>query len=296
MTVPSQITLTLHPAALSPGLYLAATPIGNARDVSLRLLEALMGADRVYCEDSRVTHKLLALYGLNRSLSAYHDHNGAQVRPRILSELADGQSVLLVSDAGTPLVSDPGYKLVEAAIEAGHAVTALPGPSAVLHGLAIAGLPTDQFFFAGFLPNKNKARRDRLSTLSTVPGTLVFFEAAPRLAACLTAMADTLGDRPGCVARELSKKFEEARRGPLTALAAHYAEAGPPKGEIVVLVGPQTDTAPVNVDQLLREALADQSVRDAAAEIAQITGLPKRDLYNRALALKNPGDDEDEAG
>lgn len=296
MTVPADISLTLSRIELSPGLYLGATPIGNARDISLRLLETLLSADRVYCEDSRVTQKLLALYGLNRSLSSYHDHNGAQVRPRILNELAEGKSVLLVSDAGTPLVSDPGYKLVEAAIAAGHPVTALPGPSAVLHGLSVAGLPTDQFFFAGFAPHKDKARRDRLSELKAVPGTLVFFETAPRLAASLRAMAETLGARQACVARELSKKFEEARRGTLLELADHYDEAGPPKGEIVIVVGPKTGAAPHNVDALLREALADSSVRDAAAEIAQLTGLPKRDLYNRALELKNPGDGDGEAG
>lgn len=285
------ITLTLAPAALEPGLYLGATPIGHARDISLRLIEALMGADRVYCEDSRVTQKLLALYGLNRPLGSYHDHNGAEVRPRILSQLQDGMSVLLVSDAGTPLVSDPGYKLVRAALDGGLPVTALPGPSAVLHGLSIAGLPTDQFFFAGFLPNKDKARRDRLAALKSIPGTLVFFETAPRLAVSLRAMAETLGaGREACVARELTKKFEEARRALLADLAAHYDQAGPPKGEIVVLVGPDTDEAPADIDALLREALADHSVRDAAAEIAELTGLPKRDLYNRALALKNPDD------
>lgn len=285
-----QLTLHLSAARLPAGLYVGATPIGHAKDITLRLLEALMGADIVACEDTRMTAKLLGLYGLKRPLVPYHDHNGAEMRPRLLKAMGEGQSVLLVSDAGTPLVSDPGFKLVADTHEAGFAVTALPGPSAVLAGLVVGGLSSDQFHFAGFLPPKEKARRDRLQSLGAVPGTLIFYETAPRLRDSLSDMALCLGgDRMAVVVRELTKKFEERRADTLENLAAHYADAGAPKGEIVVLVGeaPIRELAEQDVDAMLIDALGTMKVKDAAAAIALETGLPKRDLYQKALALKD---------
>lgn len=274
-------------AALSPGLYLVATPIGNLRDITLRALDVLGAADVIACEDTRVTKRLFTRYGIGTPTIPYHDHNAARARPAILKRLAEGQAVALVSDAGTPLVSDPGLKLARASIEAGHPVYAIPGASAALTGLAVAGLPTDRFLFAGFLPAKTAGRRKALEALSTVPATLLFYEAASRLPASLADMAEVLGPRPAAVARELTKLHEEVARDDLAGLAARYAEAGPPKGEVVVVVGPpqETDVAGEAVDKRLTAALMRMSVRDAAAEVADELGLPRRQLYERALKL-----------
>ena len=274
----------------SAGLYIVATPIGNLRDITLRALDVLRAADLIACEDTRVTARLLAAHGIATPKTAYHDHNAARVRPGLLRRLAAGETVALVSDAGTPLVSDPGYRLVRAAIDAGVPVTAIPGPSALLGALAVAGLPTDRFLFAGFPPSRDAARRKALQDLATVPATLVFFESPQRLAKSLSAMAATLGPRDSAVARELTKRFEETRRGPLDALARHYAEAGPPKGEVVVVVGPPAQPPAAHddaaVEAMLRDALATGSVRDAAAAVAARTGRPRNALYRQALALR----------
>lgn len=272
---------------LAGGLYLVATPIGNAADISLRALDVIARADVVACEDSRVTRKLLARHGIRAKLTPYHEHNAAHARPRLLARLAEGGSVALVSDAGTPLISDPGYKLVRAALAQGSPVTAVPGASAALAGLLLSGLPTDRFFFGGFLPPRQAARRKALEGLAFVPATLVFFEAAPRLAETLADMAEVLGARPAAVARELTKLFEEVRRGSLAELAAEYARQGPPKGETVVIVGPPLDreTRGEDLEAMLARALESMSVRDAAAHVAKETGLPRREVYARALKL-----------
>lgn len=276
-------------SAPAPGLYLVATPIGNARDITLRALDLLAAVDVIACEDTRTTGKLLAMHGISARLTAYHDHNAARVRPALLARLRRGEAVALVCDAGTPLISDPGYRLVVEARSAGIPVTTAPGPSAALAALTISGLPTDRFFFAGFLPPKRAARRRALERLAVIDGTLLLYESARRLAAALADMADVLGPREAAVARELTKLYEEVRRAPLDALAAHYERAGAPKGEIVIVVAaPDADADRLDdatVDELLRQALATDSLRDAAARVALATGLPRRRLYNRALAL-----------
>jgi len=264
-----------------------ATPIGNAEDIGMRALRALKEAHVVACEDTRTTGAFLARHGVHAALVPYHEHNARRMRPVLLERLRRGETVALVSDAGTPLVSDPGYKLVGEAIAAGLPVTAVPGPSAVLAGLVLSGLPTDRFLFAGFPPAKAAARRTALGELRAVPASLVFFEAPGRLAAALADMVALLGDRPAAVGRELTKLFEEVRRGSLSALAAHYAEVGPPKGEIVVVVAPPEATAPTEraLDAALAAALARMSLKDAVAAVAGATGRPRRDVYARALAL-----------
>jgi 16S rRNA (cytidine1402-2'-O)-methyltransferase len=278
---------------LATGLYLVATPIGNLRDVTWRALDTLAAADVIACEDTRVTRKLVDHYGIGTPLTPYHEHNAAEARPRLLARLDAGAAVALVSDAGTPLVSDPGYKLVRAVQEAGHPVTALPGASAVLTALGVAGLPTDRFFFEGFLPPKDAARRTRLAALVHVPATLIVFESGPRLGASLAAMAAELGPREAAVCRELTKRFEEVRRGTLAELAAHYAETEAPRGEIVVVTAPPMDDAipqAAEVDAMLSNALTRASMKDAVAEVAAATGLPRRDVYQRALALERNDD------
>ncbi|MGA2792646.1 MAG: 16S rRNA (cytidine(1402)-2'-O)-methyltransferase [Roseiarcus sp.] len=273
---------------IAPGLHVVATPIGNLRDITLRALATLAAADAVIAEDTRVSRNLFAHYGVTTPLVAYHEHNAAVVRPRLLARLAQGAALALISDAGTPLVSDPGYKLVAEALAAGIAVTSVPGPSAVLAALVVAGLPTDRFFFEGFLPPKSAARRARINELAAVPGTLVFFESPRRLAEMLADLSAELGDRPAAVARELTKLYETIRRGTLGALAAQFGGEAPPKGEIVVLVGPPDAAAPVGeveIDRLLRGALENLSVKDAAAAVSAQTGAPRRQVYARALAL-----------
>jgi 16S rRNA (cytidine1402-2'-O)-methyltransferase len=277
-------------AALAPGLYLVATPIGNLADISLRAIEVLNKASLVACEDTRTTRKLLTAHGIAAKLTAYHDHNAARVRPRLMERLECGEAVALVSDAGTPLISDPGYKLVAAAAEAGVVVTAVPGASAGLAALTVSGLPSDRYFFAGFLPNKSAARRRALAELVPVPASLVIYESARRLPAALADMAEVLGPRPAAVARELTKLHEEVRRGTLAVLAEHYQHAGPPKGEVVVVIGPPGLDAAAGpsaeaLDARLRAALGRESLRDAVAAVAEATGLPRKQIYARALEL-----------
>jgi len=279
---------------LEPGLYIVATPIGNLSDLSPRAADVLGRADLIAVEDSRVTAKLLARIGVKRPMLPYHDHNAERQRPKLLAALAEGKTVALVSDAGTPLISDPGYRLVNAALDAGHAVVPIPGASAVLAALVASGLPSDAFLFAGFLPPKEVARRKRLAALAATPSTLVFFESPQRLSASLADMAAVLGGgRAGVVARELTKTFETVRRDSLAALAAQFSKEPPPKGEIVVLVGPPQETTPSaeDIDALLVGLLKTQPVSEAAAEAAARTGVPRRDLYRRALALKKEGGD-----
>jgi len=273
---------------LPRGLYLVATPIGNLRDVSLRALDVLAAADRVACEDTRMTGKLLTLLGIDADLTPYHDHNAVRALPGLVRRMEAGAAVALVSDAGTPSISDPGYRLVRACIEADIPVTAVPGPSAGITGLILSGLPTDKFLFAGFPPPKPAARRKEFQSLRAAPATLIFQESPRRLAASLADMAAALGNREAAVARELTKLHEEVRRGPLRELADHYQTGGPPKGEVVVIVGPPagetfSDEA---VDRMLRDHLQTLRVRDAAAEVAELTGLPRNRLYARALELK----------
>jgi 16S rRNA (cytidine1402-2'-O)-methyltransferase len=280
---------TVVAPALAPGLHVVATPIGNLGDITLRALRTLAGADFILCEDTRVTVKLTRHFGIAAPLRPYHDHNAARVRPAIVEALRRGAAVALVSDAGTPLVSDPGFKLVEAAIAEAVPVEVVPGASAVLAALTVSGLPSDRFLFAGFLPSRAGARREALAALAAVPASLIFYESPKRLAASLQAMAEALGDRPAAVARELTKRHEETRRGRLSVLAAEHAAEQPPRGEIVVVVGPpEPAVAPTGdvLDALLIEALASAPVKQAAGVVAAATGVPRRELYGRALALK----------
>lgn len=285
---------------LSSGLYLVATPIGNADDVTLRALEVLRQADVLAAEDTRRLRQLLAIHAIDlrsRPLISYHDRNGPARRPQILDWLAEGRSVAYASDAGTPLVADPGYRLVEAAQEAGHAVIALPGASAVLTALSVAGLPTDRFMFAGFLPAKKGARQNALAALKHVPATLVFYESPRRTFDTLIDMASVLGtERRGALARELTKLHEEVRRGSLSELADEARE-DPPRGEVVLLVGPpdavaEAQTAVEQLDEALAEALQTSSVKMATQMVATALGLPRRQVYARALALSKAEDDD----
>jgi 16S rRNA (cytidine1402-2'-O)-methyltransferase len=272
----------------APGLYLVATPIGHAQDLTLRARDLLGRVDAIVCEDSRVTAKLLAIHGIRAPLIPYHEHNAERMRPALLARLRAGEALALVSDAGTPLISDPGYKLARAAIAEDIAVTTLPGASAPLAALLLSGLPTDRFLFAGFLPAKAAARRVALAELRPVPATLIWFESGPRLADSLAAARDILGDRPAAVARELTKLHEEVRRGSLDALARHYREADPPRGEIVVVAGaaqPEAMPDEAELDAMLRDALTRSSVKEAASTIAAATGMPRRAVYARALVL-----------
>jgi 16S rRNA (cytidine1402-2'-O)-methyltransferase len=274
---------------LSGGLYVVATPIGNLKDVTLRGLNVLAAAHAILAEDTRVTKNLLAHYGITTPLVAYHEHSSDAVRERMIHRLKEGQALALVSDAGTPLVSDPGYRLVQGAIAEGLPVIPIPGASAVLSALVVSGLPTDRFFFEGFLPAKSGARRTRLAEIAGIPATLMLFEAPHRLPEMLADAAAVLGERPAVVARELTKMFETVRRGSLRELADTFAAEGPPKGEIVVLVGAAGEPAPEEVDaavdEKLRAALRRHSVKDAAALVADELGRPKRVVYARALAL-----------
>jgi len=273
---------------LAAGLYLVATPIGNLRDITLRALEMLAAADLVACEDTRVTRKLFDHYGLSAPLMPYHDHNAETARPKILARIAAGDAVALVSDAGTPLISDPGFKLVRDATAAGLAVTAAPGASAVLMALTVAGLPTDRFFFEGFLPSRSAARRTRIAELARIPATLVLYESGPRLGDALGDLAQGLGARAAAVCRELTKLHEEVRRGTLETLARDYAAGAETRGEIAIVIAPPDAPAPSGVeevDALLRAALARVSLKDAVAEVAAATGEQRRAVYSRALEL-----------
>ncbi len=272
--------------ALDPGLYIVATPIGNLGDVSTRAAAILGGVAAVACEDTRVTGKLLHHLGVKQKLIRYDDHASEATRDHLLG-LAATAAIALVSDAGTPLISDPGYQLVVAARERGIAVTSIPGPSAAIVALTLAGLPSDRFLFAGFLPAKDKARREVLAELASVRATLVFYETAPRLAAALGAIDEVLPGRPVAVARELTKKFEECRTGSPAELISHYA-AHPPKGEIVLLIGPpdEVEVTPADAESLLVAALQNLKPSQAAADVARATGLDRKALYARALELK----------
>lgn len=277
---------------LSAGLYLVSTPIGTASDITLRALDILANADVLAAEDTRNTRKLMDIHGVKlnkRPLLPYHDHNGPAQRPRLLAAIREGNSVAYVSDAGTPLIADPGYRLAAEAISEGLPVTSAPGASALLAALAVAGLPTDRFLFAGFPPAKSVAKARFLAEFATVPATLVFYESPRRLSDCLTAMVAAYGgSRRVAVCRELTKKFEEVRRGTLVELAAQYSEEPAPKGEVVVVVGPpiSEDASEQDIDAALREALKTLSVKDAAREVSEALNLPRKQLYARALELK----------
>ena len=275
---------------LAPGLYVVATPLGNLGDITARAVAVLRGADLIACEDTRVTSRLLQALGIPAPrMMRYDDHAGDNAPTRLLDAIREGKVVALVSDAGTPLIADPGYRLVRTAQESGLAVRTVPGPSAMVAALSISGLPTDRFLAGGFLPQRSGPRRKALAELAAVPATLVIPEAPHRLAESLADMAAVLGDREAVVARELTKLFEETRRGTLESLAAHYGASGPPKGEIVVVIAPPADNAAAEGEAMLDERLAQplehDSVRDAAAAVAAATGLPKRMVYARALEL-----------
>ncbi len=277
--------------ATAPGLYLVATPIGNLRDITLRALDTLRAADVIACEDTRVTRKLLTAHGITSRLTPYHDHNANEAGPALIERVEAGQVVALVSDAGMPLISDPGFRLVAEANARGIPVSVLPGASAPLAALVLSGLPADRFHFAGFPPPRRSARRTFLRALADIDATLVLLESPRRLAASLADMNEVLGSRPAAVARELTKLHEEVIRDDLRSLAEQYAEEGPPRGEIVVLVGPPEEPAAADeadIDARLGEALATMSVRDAAALVAEATDAPRRTVYRRALALSRP--------
>lgn len=280
-------------AQVGPGLHIVSTPIGNLRDITLRAIDTLKGVDEVLAEDTRTARKLFDAYAIKTKLTAYHDHNGAARRPDLLEKLQDGARIALISDAGTPLVSDPGWKLVHEATALGIEIVPVPGASAMLAALVKSALPSDKFLFAGFLPPKKGARQKALAALVTVPATLIFYESGPRLVASLADMRDILGaGRAGSVTRELTKLFEEARGGTLGELAEHYETAGKPKGEIVVLVGPQeADIGPSDEElrSVLLSALETQPTKAAANQVAAKYRLPKRDVYQLALELKKGG-------
>jgi 16S rRNA (cytidine1402-2'-O)-methyltransferase len=279
--------VTMEASKPAPGLYLVATPIGNLGDITLRALELMAGADVIACEDTRVSRKLTERYGIITPLTPYHEHNAEEARPKLLAQLGEGKAIALISDAGTPLISDPGYKLVHAAQDAGFTVTAVPGASAVLAALSVAGLPTDRFFFEGFLPAKQIARRKRIAALTAIPATLVLYESGPRLAATLTDLAAGLKGREAAVCRELTKLHEEVRRGSLNQLAEAYITNAETRGEMVIVIGPpgEQETADNDVDAMLKRALTRVSVKDAVGEVALATGRPRREIYQRALEL-----------
>ena len=274
-----------------PGLHIVSTPIGNLRDITLRAIDTLSTVDEVLAEDTRTARKLFDAHAIKTKLTPYHDHNGATRRPELITRLKEGAKIALISDAGTPLVSDPGWKLVHEAAGEGVKIIPLPGASAMLAGLVTSALPSDKFMFCGFLPPKTSARRKALTELADIPATLIFYESGPRLIACLKDMSQMLGSaRDGAVARELTKLFEETRRGTLTELATHYEEAGKPKGEIVILIGPPAAKEAPDEETLktaLRAALETQPTKAAANEVAALYSLPKRDVYQLALTLKN---------
>ena len=277
--------------SLNPGLYVTATPIGNLKDITFRAVEVLQQADLILCEDKRVTAKLCQAYDIKAPLSAYHDHNGETVRPKILERLRNDQVIAIVSDAGTPLISDPGYKLVREARDEGFAVYTVPGPCAAIAGLSVAGAPTDRFMFAGFLPAKTHARRKALTDLGSVRTTLVLYETGPRLIEALQDIEAVLGERKVAVARELTKLHEELRSDTTQKLIAHYKNAGPPRGEIVLITHQAEDEnwTEAQLTKLLSDLLTEHSVKDAASMAAEETGMARKALYNIALALKKHG-------
>ena len=296
--VVSQHLLTAAKAA--PGLHLVATPIGNLGDITLRALETLAGVDIIACEDTRVTRRLTERYGITAVLKPYHEHNAAMARPKILELLSQGAAIALVSDAGTPLISDPGFKLVREVCAAGHAVLALPGPSSVLTALAVAALPTDRFFFEGFLPSKQGARRNRLAELANIPATLVMFESGNRVQETLADLAQVMGARDGAICRELTKLHEDVQRAPLPELAQR-ADQLETRGEFVLVVGPPSAQAQImaedQLDDVLRMALRRDSVKDAVAHAVAVSGRHRREVYARALEIvkQSRGEDVDDA-
>src|SRR5262244_591767 len=281
------------------GLHLVATPIGNLGDITLRALETLAGVEVIACEDTRITRRLTERYGIAAELIAYHEHNAATARPKILERLAQGASVALVSDAGTPLISDPGFKLVREACAAGHSVIAVPGASSVLTALSVAALPTDRFFFEGFLPSKQTARRARLAELARIEATLVVFESGNRVQDTLADLADIMGAREAAICRELTKLHEEVSRAPVAELArgAHELET---RGEFVLVIGPPAAGAKVmaeqELDDVLRSSLKRDSVKDAVAHAVEVSGRPRREVYARALELAKEGRGEGRGG
>jgi 16S rRNA (cytidine1402-2'-O)-methyltransferase len=285
----------------APGLYLVATPIGNLGDITLRALETLAGVDVIACEDTRITRRLTERYAVSVPLTPYHEHNAASVRPKILQRLAQGASIALVSDAGTPLISDPGFKLVREVCAAGHSVTALPGPSSVLAALSVAALPTDRFFFEGFLPAKEAARRTRLAELARLDATLVLFESGSRVADTLRDLADAMGERDAAICRELTKLHEDISRAPVAELAK-AVDRLETRGEFVLVIGPPPAGAQVmrrdELDSLLRDRLKHDSVKDAVAHTVALSGRPRREVYARALELarENAAEDDNDEG
>ena len=280
----------------APGLYLVATPIGNLGDITLRALETLAGVDIVACEDTRITHRLMDRYVISASLTPYHEHNAATARPKILEKLSQGLSVALVSDAGTPLISDPGFKLVREVCAAGHHMIALPGPSSVLAALSVAALPTDRFFFEGFLPPKQAARRARLSELARVDATLVLFESGSRIQDSLQDIALSMGSREAAICREMTKLHEDVRRAKVSELAATAGELET-RGEFVLVIAPPPENSGLNdnaLDDLLRAALKRDSVKDAVAHAMEVSGRPRREIYARALELSKDTRDGDD--
>jgi 16S rRNA (cytidine1402-2'-O)-methyltransferase len=277
------------------GLYLVATPIGNLGDVTLRALEVLAGVDLIACEDTRITRRLTERYAITAQLTPYHEHNAASARPKLLERLAQGASIALVSDAGTPLISDPGFKLVREVCAAGFPVVALPGPSSVLTALSVAALPTDRFFFEGFLPPKQTARRARLTELSRLDATLVLFESGSRVQETLSDLAAIMGGRDAAICREMTKMHEEINRGPLSELAQSAATLET-RGEFVLVIGPRAEGSELmtadEVDDLLRDRLARDSVKDAVAHAVEVSGRPRREIYARALELARNHDQD----
>jgi 16S rRNA (cytidine1402-2'-O)-methyltransferase len=300
---PSERTFTLAGHLLTapkpvPGLYLVATPIGNLGDITLRALETLAGVDIIACEDTRITRRLTERYAITAQLKPYHEHNAALARPKILERLAQGASIALVSDAGTPLISDPGFKLVREVCAAGHSVIALPGPSSVLAALAVAALPTDRFFFEGFLPPKETARRARLTELSRIDATLVMFESGNRVQDTLADLAGIMGDRDAAICREMTKLHEDIKRGRMSQLALS-ADTLETRGEFVLVIGPPAGAAMMAADQLdelLLNSLKRDSVKDAVAHAVELSGRPRREIYARALELSKRRDAEGRDG
>jgi len=272
---------------LKPGLYLVATPIGNLRDITFRALDTLSSVDLIICEDTRITGKLLRAYGFKKPMQIYNDHSSDHQRENIIKAVQSGQAIAVLSDAGTPMVSDPGYKLVRLAIENDQFVTSIPGPSAALSGIQLSGLPTNQFSFMGFMPPKSGARISALGVWADTPGSLIIYETGPRLEDSLKDMAQVFGNREAAVTRELTKLYEEVRRGTLEELSVYYKENGAPKGEIVVVVAPkgEVEVSGESLEKQIQKALETMSVRDAAEMVAKATGKPKRAIYTLALKL-----------
>lgn len=279
------------PGIQPPGLYVTATPIGNLADITYRAVAVLKSVDLILCEDTRVSAKLLSHYDITTRCLAYHDHNAARVRPQILKKLKEGAAIALISDAGTPLISDPGYKLVREVTDLGHKVMAIPGPSSPIAAMSIAGVASDRFLFLGFLPPKTQARRKVLAEVCDINATLVFLETGPRLVKMLRDVLDVLGPREGVVAREMTKLYEEISRNQIDELIEKFSQSGRVKGEIVVIIGPpQEKSYDVDeIDGLILEQLQTSSVKETATEIARLTGHAKRQIYNRALSLSGAG-------